>query len=59
MSNHPEMLIDELQHRIASMKSKLMLADELLKMIRRNADCYAIPPHIVRSIDYTVERIKE
>ena len=59
MSNHPEMLIDELQQRIAAMKSKLLLADELLKMIRRNADCCAIPPHIVRSIDYTIERIEE
>lgn len=59
MSNHTEMLIDELQQRIAAMKSKLMLADELLHLIRRNADCYAIPPHIINCINHTIERIEE
>ena len=59
MSNHPEMLIEELQQRIAAMKSKLMLTDELLKMIRRNADYYAIPPHIVNCINHIIERIEE
>jgi hypothetical protein len=58
MGNHPEMLIDELQ-QLKGLQSKLLLANELLKMIRRNADYYAIPPYIVNCINHTIERIEE
>jgi len=59
MSNHPEMLIDELQSQISDLQSQTEMALALLRLLRANADYYAIPPYIVNCINHTIERIEE